>query len=53
MKRSLEILGRVGLLALTVIVTGAIIWVMYWWPVIDRLANWCEYYPQSLANCQE
>lgn len=30
---------------------AAVIW--RWYPVIDRLMNWCKYYPQSLGDCSE
>lgn len=27
--------------------------VSYYWPVIERLINWCDHYPQSVADCKE
>lgn len=46
-------IGRVVLIALTVVLTGIIIWAIYWWPVIDRLTHLCEHYPAMFADCQE
>lgn len=53
MKKGLKILSKiiVGILAFLGLIFIALI--IYWWPVIDRFVNWCEYYPNSVADCRE
>ncbi len=52
-KESLKILSKiiVGILAILGLIFIALI--IYWYPVIDRFVNWCEYYPQSVSDCRE
>lgn len=42
---------------LAIIALGVLIALIYftvaWFPVVDRLARWCEYYPNSLEECKE
>ena len=53
MKKGLKILSKiiVGILAFFGLIFIALI--IYWWPVIDRLVNLCEYYPNAFADCRE
>jgi len=38
---------------LSLLLLGALIgYIIAWWPVIDKLIHWCEYYPESLADCR-
>ena len=39
------------ILIVMILAGAAIVW--RWYPVIDRLMNWCKYYPQSLGDCRE
>jgi hypothetical protein len=52
-KKGLRILSKivVGILAFLGLIFIALI--IYWWPVIDRFVNWCEYYPNSVSDCRE
>lgn len=53
MKKGLKILSKiiVGILAFLGLIFIALI--IYWWPVIDRFVNLCEYYPKAFADCRE
>ena len=47
--------------AITKVVIGILVFfgaifialIIYYWPVIDRFVNWCEYYPNSVSDCRE
>lgn len=46
-------LKQAAKLVATVSITAILVVFIAWWPVIDRIIHWCEYYPQSLADCRD
>lgn len=53
MKNLLKILSKIVVAILAFLGLIFIVLIIQWWPVIDKLVNWCEYYPNSLADCRE
>lgn len=49
----MSLLKRLGFVLLLVITTLFILYLIAWVPVVDRLARWCDYYPNSLESCKE
>jgi predicted PurR-regulated permease PerM len=52
-KRGLKVLSKIIVAILAFFGILFIALIIYYWPVIDRLINWCEYYPNSVSDCRE
>lgn len=46
-------LKKIAKLIETLVLIGVLLYALQWAYVAHRLVYWCDYYPESLADCRE